>query len=125
MFEKEVCDITCASRNCDAIVARNIVVAQQPCKYVAENDDLVFGDCGRRDKVRIAAQKAAERDMTCSGCRDRAKKNSQNLYENIGTRIAEQREHQQRRDDERWARAEAQNSFYGGHGYGVPPPGEQ
>lgn len=47
--------------------------------------------------------------MTCSGCRENAKKYSQELYNNVAERIAAEREHQQQLDERRRARREAQS----------------
>lgn len=109
------------------------MTGRKACADVTKNKKE-FGGCGWVGKLPVAAQKAAERDRICSGCRVKATEKAQRIYNNIGDPVAKSREHEQTRDDERRARAEAQShaaagmdwySGHGGHDYGTIPPENQ
>lgn len=133
MCSEQIGDVSCAKRNCDAIIEYKAVTERKACAHVTENEKE-FGGCGWVSKLPVAAQKAAERDRICSGCRVKATEKAQRIYNNIGERVAKSREHEQTRDDERRARAEAQSrtaagmDWYSGHGgpdHGSIPPENQ
>lgn len=126
MCEKTIHDVYCHSNGCYAIVAYNLLAKREPCDQVFD-DNLAFGACGDTRQTKIDARKATDRNMTCSGCKENARKHSQELYNNVGQRIAAEREHQRQLDDQRRARREAQSfpthggTDYGHFGYGHVP----
>ncbi|KAG8164311.1 hypothetical protein KVR01_006229 [Diaporthe batatas] len=106
MCTEKFFDVMCFQENCSNIVVYNLR-SLVPCDDVEDSEGkLAFGGCGKREHLKAPKMKAVQEGMKCPDCRPQhgqelereARNHAQQLYEQVGERIAEERSHQQIRD---------------------------
>lgn len=96
----QIADVECGMVNCHEVLSPKGYRKAVVCSTVSDNPTLGFGGCGSTtQEEKIQPQKAI--NTICVHCTRGAREEHQEMYENIGEYLAEQRETQSRLDGQR------------------------
>lgn len=116
MCWKVQADLECSTPGCKTIIAWMAHYGEIRCP-VAENGGLELGGCGQVGARKLKEPQKADQPSVCGDCQAKRKQNQRERYANAAKYVADLRDAEQTRDDQRRRRLESRSA--------TPRPAEQ